>query len=130
LGINSAAAKGRDYSKSLRKQAQAAYLCQMADLNIVPSEAAREYKRQENTGNCVTQLGANASQAWESTLTCIPYLRPPCLAQVQLKNFLSFSGLKFLQLPHTACFTGFAICHPLIKCHKFIPQFSEGELNA
>jgi hypothetical protein len=105
LGDKFSSRKGRDYSKSLRKEAQAAYLCEMANLNIVPTDAARENKRKENTRNCVTQLGANASQAWESTLTCIPYLRPPCLAQVQLKNFLSFSGLKFLQLPHTDCFT-------------------------
>ena len=70
-------------------------------------------------------LATNASQACESILTCIPYLRPPCLALTQLKNFLSFSSLKLWQLPHTFGFTSFVICYsfPQIEHHRlFTPR--------
>ena len=42
----------------------------------------------------------NASQERESALTCIPYLRPECLAAVQLQNFSSGFGMKLRQSPH------------------------------
>jgi len=46
-----------------------------------------------------TLNGENASHDWVSGLTCIPYLRPACLAEVQVKNFWPGFGLKFWQLP-------------------------------
>jgi len=46
-----------------------------------------------------TLNGENASHDWVSGLTCIPYLRPACLAEVQVKNFCPGFGLKFWQLP-------------------------------
>jgi len=44
--------------------------------------------------------GENASHDVESTRTCIPYLRPACLAYAQLKNLLFSLRLKCAQLPH------------------------------
>jgi len=43
--------------------------------------------------------GENASHDCVSGLTCMPYLRSACLAEVQVKNFWPGFGLKFWQLP-------------------------------
>jgi hypothetical protein len=40
---------------------------------------------------------------------------------MQLKNFLSFSSLKLWQLPHTLCFTSFAICHSFLNIEAYRP---------
>jgi len=87
---------------------------------------ASKYERFKKTSPPVAPyLATNASHPCESTLTCIPYLRPPCLAAVQLKNFLSFSSLKFRQLPHTLCFTCCAMYHPFCKNRGLCSLFSK-----
>jgi len=54
----------------------------------------------EGLGSGVALNSTKASHERLSALTCIPYLRPACLALVQLKNLSPFLGLKLWQLPH------------------------------